>query len=182
MTTVSSLRVQALATDFERTAAELASFVETLSPEEWSTRGKNSPIWSLGADEERSVGVIAAHAASVIAIHAGMLSEALAGRPMLGDGRWEVEGVAVWNASVAAERAAVSPIDVLSELRANSVAALELLGSLDDSVLDRAAADVDRAAVGPFYPTLQTLGQFIDEALTGHLRVHRESLRATVGR
>src|SRR5712691_8003271 len=128
MTTVSSRRVQELAKQFGQTADEFASFVATLTFEEWSLRGKNSPIWSLGADEERSVGVIAYHAASVIGIHSGMLREALAGQPMLGEGRWEVEGVAAWNASVAKDKAGVSLIDVLSELRTNSAAALELLG------------------------------------------------------
>ena len=182
MTTVSSLRVRELATRFEQTADELASLVETLTPEEWSQRGQNSPIWSLGADEERPVGVIAYHAASVIGIHTGMLREALAGRPMLGDGHWDVEGVAAWNASVAQDKAGVSSIDVLSELRTNTATALELLGSLTDMAMDTPAADVDRAAVGPFHPALQTLMQFVNDGLIGHLRVHRESLRATVGR
>ncbi len=182
MTTVSSHRVQGLAKQFDQTVDEFASFVATLTPEEWIRRGKNSPIWSLCADEKRSVGVIAYHAASVIGIHTSMLREALAGRRMLGDGRWEVEGVAEWNASVAQDKAGVSPIDVLSELRTNAAAALDLFASLDDAALDTPATDVDRAAVGPFYPTLRTLGQFIDEAVVGHVRVHRESLRATVGR
>jgi hypothetical protein len=83
---------------------------------------------------------------------------------------------------LAHDQAEVTPIEVLSDLRANVDGALELLGGLDDSDLDRQATAVDRAAVGPFYPTLQTLGQFIDEGLIGHIRVHRESLRATVGR
>ena len=83
---------------------------------------------------------------------------------------------------MAQEKAGLSPVDVLSGLRTNAAAALDLLGSLDDAALDTPATDVVRAAVGPFYPTLQTLGQFIDEALVGHVRVHRESLRATVGR
>lgn len=99
-----------------------------------------------------------------------MLREALAGRPMLGDGRWEVDGVAAWNAAVAQDKAGVSPIEVLSELRSHTGAALELLASLDETALDRPATEVDRAAVGPFYPTLQTLGQFVDEALIGHRR------------
>ena len=87
MNSVSSHRVQDVATRFEQTADELASLIKTLTPEEWSRRGQNSPIWSLGSDEVRPVGVIAYHAASVIGIHTAMLREALAGRPMLGDGR-----------------------------------------------------------------------------------------------
>jgi hypothetical protein len=35
---------------------------------------------------------------------------------MLGDGRWEIEGLAAWNASVAHQRVGVSPIDVLSDV------------------------------------------------------------------
>ena len=90
--------------------------------------------------------------------------------------------MATWNAAVAQDKAGVSPSEVLSDLRNNTAAALELLASLDETALDRPATAVDRAAVGPFHPTLQTLGQFVDEALIGHLRVHRESLRVTLGR
>jgi hypothetical protein len=53
MNGVSSHRVQDVATRLEQTADELASLIKTLTPEEWSRRGQNSPIWSLGADEVR---------------------------------------------------------------------------------------------------------------------------------
>jgi hypothetical protein len=125
--------VQELATRLAQTADELAAFVQMLTPDEWCQRGQNSPIWSLGADEVRPVGMIAYHAASVIGIHTGMLREALAGRPMLGDGRWEVDGVATWNAAVAQDKAGVSPSEVLSDLRNNTAAALELLRSFDNT-------------------------------------------------
>ena len=182
MTTTSSRRAQKLAAEFEAAAEEFGSLVESLTLEEWALRGQNSPIWSLGADEERSVGVIAYHTASVIGIHTVMLREGLAGRPLLGDGRWTVDGVAEWNASVAGGKAAVTPVEVQGELRTNTVAALDLLRSLCDEDLDRRVTDSDRAALGPFHPQLETLGQFIQEGPIGHVRIHRESLRATLGR
>jgi len=100
--------MQELAKQFDQTADEFVSFVATLTPEEWSLRGKNSPIWSLGADEERTVVVIAYHAVRR-RIHNGMRREALVGRRKLGDGRWEMEGVAAWNASVAQDKVGVKP-------------------------------------------------------------------------
>ena len=95
---------------------------------------------------------------------------------MLGD------GVAEWNASVAGGKAAVTPVEVRGELRTKTVAALDLLRSLSDKDLDRRVTDADRAAPGPFDPQLETLGQLIQEGPIGHVRIHRESLRATLGR
>jgi hypothetical protein len=182
MTTSSSSPAQQLGLELQAAVDELSLLVQSVTPDEWARRGENSPIWSLGADEERSVGVIAYHAAQVIGVHTAMVRAALAGQPLLGDGRWEIDGVAQWNASVAKDKQTVTPIEVLGDLMTNSGAALDVLRGMSDADLGRHVTDLDRAAVGPFYPTLQTLGQLVDEGLIGHIKVHRESLRATLGR
>jgi hypothetical protein len=64
---------------------------------------------------------------------------------------------------------------LLTRAANSSVAASRL------AALERPVTDVDHAAPGPFYPEVRTLGQFVDDALIGHVGVHRESLRATVG-
>ena len=122
-----SQRTNALADRLEQGANALAKFAEALTDAEWLIRIPN---------DERTVGVIIHHVASVYPLE---IKLAL----MVADGK-SVEGV-TWdkvdqmNAEHAKQHASVTKEAALMLLRKNSAAAAASIRSLDDADLDEAA-------------------------------------------
>jgi len=183
MAQMATSRAQALAEEFESVVQEFDSFTRTLSQAEWHMRAVNSPIWQLGEDEKRPIAPIAYHTAEVIATHTAMLRDAADGKPLpVPGGRWDIDGVAQWNAAEAEKNANVTQEQVHDLLMTNAATALDVIRGLTDEQLDHQLTDADRDAVGPFNPELYTAGQIIEQCLVGHIRVHLTSFQATVGR
>lgn len=183
MAQMATSRAQALADEFESVVREFDSFTQSLSPQQWTMRAVNSPIWQLGEDERRPIAPIAYHTAEGIAIHTAMLKDAADGKPLpVPGGRWTVDGVAEWNAGEAVKNAGVTQQQVHDVLAANAAAALDVIRGLSDEQLDRRLSEADRAAVGPFNPDLTTAGEIVEQCLMGHVRVHLTSFQATIGR
>lgn len=121
-------RAGALADRIEEGAALLAAFAEGLSEEEWLT--------PVSASDNRSVGVIVHHVASVYPIEIE-LARTIARGEAVTDVTWEA--VAEMNAGHAREQAGLTKADALELLRQNSREAAAAVRAFTDDELDRAA-------------------------------------------
>lgn len=162
-------RAESLAARIEEGAAGLAAFADTLSDAEWRT-----PVAGRGrGGDQRSVGVIVHHVASVYPIEID-LARAIAHGHAVTDVTWE--GVAEMNAKHARDQAGVTKAAALDLLRKNSRQAAEAVRAFTDEELDRAA---------PFSLSFAApvTAQFVveDHALR-HSWHHLARIRAAVGR
>ncbi len=129
-TTEPSGRAESLADRIEEGAAGLAAFADGLSEEEWRT-----PVSESGRDD-RSVGVIVHHVASVYPIEIDLARTIASGKAVT-DVTWKV--VAELNAKHAHDHAAVTKAAALELLRRNSREAATVVRAFTDEELDRAA-------------------------------------------
>ena len=159
-------RAESLADRIEEGAAGLAAFAEGLSEAEWRT-----PM--SGERDQRSVGVIVHHVASVYPIEID-LARAIASGKAVTEVTWEA--VAEMNAKHAADQARVTKTEALDLLRRNSREAAAAVRALSDDELDRAA---------PFSLSFgaPVTAQFVieDHALR-HSWHHLARIRSAVGR
>jgi len=123
-----SRRAESLAARIEEGAAGLAAFAEGLSETEWNTR--------ISATDQRSVGVVVHHVASMYPIEIDVARAVASGRA-ISDVTWEV--VAQLNAKHAQENAQVSKARALELLRQNSREAAAAVRAFTDQDLDNAA-------------------------------------------
>ena len=123
-----SRRAELLAARIEEGAAGLAAFVETITDEEWK-----KPL--LGRDN-RTVGVIVHHVATVYPIEVGAAQKIAKGEPIT-EITWEA--VAQMNAGHAGDNAKATKSEALALLRRNSRAAADAVREFTDEELDRAA-------------------------------------------
>ncbi len=123
-----SRRAESLAARIEEGAAGLAVFAEGLSEAEW-----HRPV---SATDQRSVGVVVHHVASMYPIEIDVAQAIASGRPV-SDVTWEV--VAQLNAKHAQENAQVSKSAALKLLRRNSREAAAAVRAFTDQELDNAA-------------------------------------------
>ena len=123
-----NIRAELLAARIEEGAAGLAAFAEALSDAEWST--------PLSATDQRSVGVVVHHVASMYPIEIDVARTIASGRSV-SDVTWEV--VAQLNGKHAEGNAQVSKPAALELLRQNSREAAAAVRAFTDQDLDSAA-------------------------------------------
>ena len=160
-----SRRAELLAGRIEEGAAGLAAFAEGLSEMEWRT--------PVSASDQRSVGVIVHHVASVYPIEMD-LARAIASGKAVTDVTWEA--VAKLNAQHAREHAEATKTATVELLRRNSREAAAAVRAFTDEMLDQAA---------PFSLSFgaPVTAQFVieDRALR-HSRHHMARIRTAMGR
>jgi hypothetical protein len=122
-----SQRTNALADRLEHGARALAAFASALTDAEWHTRVPK---------DERKVGVIVHHVATMYPLEIQLAQTLAAGKPVAGV-TWDV--VHEMNARHAKEHDAVTKEAALDLLRRNSTAAAAAIRALSDEELDRAA-------------------------------------------
>ena len=119
-------RVETLATRLEQGAAQLATYAENLTPQQWT---------SSIAQEGRCVGVLVHHVAAVYPLETQLAQAIASGQAMTGV-TWEV--VAEMNAKHADEHANPDRTATLTLLRQNSAAAATAIRGMTDEQLDAA--------------------------------------------
>ena len=129
-TTPTTGRAESLADRIEVGAAGLAAFAEGLSEERWRT-----PVPESGRDN-RSVGVIVHHVASVYPIEIDLARTIASGKAVT-DVTWKI--VAELNAKHAHDQAGVTKAAALELLLKNSREAAAAVRAFTDEELDRAA-------------------------------------------
>jgi hypothetical protein len=162
-----SRRAESLAARIEEGAAGLAAFAEGLSDTEWRT-----PV-SAGGRDQRSVGVVVHHVASVYPIEIDLARSIAAGKAVT-DVTWEV--VAEMNAKHARDQAGVTKAAALELLWKNSRQAAATVRAFTDEELDRAA---------PFslsYAAPVTAQFVVEDHALRHSWHHLARIRAAVGR
>ncbi len=159
-----SKRVNALAERIEQGAQALAAFTESLSEPEWQT---------VVPGEERTVGVLIHHVASVYPLEVDLAQTLASGKSIPGV-TWEA--VAQMNAQHAQEHAEVDKQETLKLLRQNGKLAADKVRELTDEELDR-AAPVSLNADAPL--TAQFL---IEDHALRHSFHHLADIRATLNR
>jgi hypothetical protein len=122
-----SRRSDALANRLEEGARALADFASGLTDAEWTTRG---------AKDDRKVGVLVHHVATMYPLEIQLAQALAAGKPVAGV-TWEM--VHDMNAKHARQYDAVTKQEALDLLLKNSTAAATAIRALSDEELDRAA-------------------------------------------
>ena len=122
-----SRRSNALADRLEQGARALADFASSLTDAEWNARGPK---------DERTVGVLVHHVATMYPLEIQLAQALAAGKPVAGV-TWDV--VHEMNAKHAREYDAVTKQEALDLLRKNSTAAAAVIRAFSDEELDRAA-------------------------------------------
>jgi hypothetical protein len=122
-----SKRSNTLADRLEQGARALASFAETLTDAEWQSRIPH---------DNRRVGVVVHHVASMYPLEIQLAQKLAAGEPIVGV-TWDA--VHQINAKHAKENDGVSKEAALDLLRQNSATSAEAIRALSDQQLDRAA-------------------------------------------
>ena len=123
-----SRRAESLAARIEEGATRLLVFAEGLSDAEWRT--------PVSATDQRSVGVVVHHVASMYPLEIDLARAVASGRSV-SDVTWEA--VAQLNAKHTRDNAQVSKSAALELLRRNSREAAAAVGALTDQELDNAA-------------------------------------------
>ncbi len=156
-------QTQAFADEFQANNAEYVVAVSRCSDEEWAR---------IGANDERTVGVIAFHMATVQGGLAGLIESVIAGRPTNAPG--SLEEIDKMNADHARNHANVKQEDVVNALSASGQAFLTQLRWLSEEDLDR--------SVGVLVGNEMTIGQVIQFAVIGHQREHLDSIKSALAR
>jgi hypothetical protein len=156
-------QVQAFAEQFQANNAEYVALVSGCSADEDWNR--------IGANDGRTVGVIAFHMATVQGGLAGLIEAVRAGRPTKAPR--SIEEIDRMNENQARHHANVTKEEVLSALSASGQAFSTQLRFLSDADLDR--------SVGVLVGSELTIGQVIQFAVLGHQREHLDSIREALG-
>lgn len=148
---------------FQANNAEYVAVVSGCSDDDWAR---------AGADDERTVGVIAFHMATVQGGLSGLIGAVVAGKPTNAPG--SIEEIDKMNADHARNHATVDQEEVVNALSASGQAFVTQLRRLSDEDLDR--------SVGVLVGNELTIGQVIQFAVIGHQREHLESIRGALPR
>jgi hypothetical protein len=159
-----SKRANALAARIEQGAAALAAFAENLSDAEWQT---------LVPGEDRTVGVLIHHVASVYPLEVDLARQLAEGTPIAGV-TWDA--VAQMNAQHAHDHATASKGETLERLKLNSRVAADRVRAFTDEELDRAAT-VSLNSDAPL-----TAQFFIEDHALRHSFHHLAAIKATLNR
>jgi hypothetical protein len=158
-------RAESLANRIEEGAAGLAAFAEGVSDAEWRM--------PMSAKDQRTVGVIVHHVASMYPIEVG-LARAVAGGKAAPEVTWEL--VAEINAKHAQEQAGVTKVEALELLRRNSEEAAAAVRTFSDEELDAAAP------VGLSFGAPVTAQFIIEDHALRHSWHHLAGIRRALGR
>ena len=156
-------RANALANRIEEGAEALASFTEKLSPAEWQTVVPN---------DERTVGVLVHHVASMYTIEIDLARALAEGKPIAGI-TYDAD-IAQGNAQHAQEHPSVDQAETVAMLRQNSKVAAERVREFTDEELD-AAATISLNADAPL-----TAQFFIEDHALSHSFHHLANIRAAL--
>lgn len=159
-----SERANALAVRIEQGSENLATFAESLSTAEWQT---------IVPDEQRSVGVLVHHVASVYSLEIDLAQQMASGKPIDGV-TWDA--VAQMNAQHAQEYSTVNQQETIQLLRDNGKLAANRVREFSDEDLDNAVT-VSLNAAAPL--TAQFL---IEDHALRHSFHHLANIKATLGR
>lgn len=157
-------RANALADRLEQGARALADFAGTLSDAEWQMQVPR---------DGRKIGVLVHHVATMYPLEIKLAKTLAGGDPVQGV-TWDV--VAELNAAHAREHDAVTKEAALALLRRNSTAAAEIVRTLTDPELDR-AAPVSLNSDAPL-----TCQFFVEDHALRHSYHHLARIRQAVGR
>ncbi len=157
-----SKRAEALAERIAQGHRELIAFVNTLSEADWRTHCPN---------EDRTVGVLIHHVASVLPAELDLVKVLASGQPITGV---TLEMVDQMNAQHAQEHMHCSRQETLDLLRRNSGLVVGAIRELSDAELDRAAP------VSLHWDAPLTTQYFIEEHPLSHPYHHLASIRAAV--
>jgi hypothetical protein len=158
-----SKRAEALAERIARGHDELIAFVEAHSEADWGTYCPN---------EDRTVGVLVHHVASVLPAELDLIKAVASGRPITGV---TVEIVDQMNAEHAREHANCGREETLDLLRRSSALVVSAVRELDDAELDQAAP------VSLHWDTPVTAQYLIEDHPLSHAYRHLASIRAAIG-
>ena len=161
---MSSNRALELARRFSEANDEVIVFTRDLTDDEWRMPCER---------EGRTVGQVVQHIAAGDRIIAGIVDAMAQGRELPVAARRTAAEGARYNERQAFRFADRSRDDGLRLLRRNGAATDRLIASLTDDQLDRSIPTIE----GPL-----TTAEEIEGGLLGHLRIHFEAVRETVGR
>ncbi|MEA3336780.1 MAG: DinB family protein [Chloroflexota bacterium] len=164
MDAVKSKRANALADRIEQGTGALAAFAEGLSDVEWQV---------IVPGEERSIGVLVHHIASMYPVEIDLARQLAVGKPITGV-TWDA--VDQMNAEHAREHTEVEKQETIALLWKNSRAAAERVRAFTDEELDQAAT-VSLNADAPL-----TAQFFIEDHALRHSFHHLAEMRATLNR
>lgn len=157
-----SKRSDALAERIEQGAETLAAFVEGLSDVQWQT---------IVPNDQRAVGVLVHHVASVYPIEIDLAKAIASGDPISGV-TWDV--INQMNADHAQGHSSISKQETLQLLRNNSKAAAERVRAFSDADLDNAVA-ISLYAHAPL-----TAQFFIEDHALRHSAHHLANIQAVL--
>ncbi|MGH9593001.1 MAG: DinB family protein [Bryobacteraceae bacterium] len=159
-----SNRSEALAGRLEAGAKALAAFAGTLSEKEWHSRVPH---------DERKIGVVVHHVASVYPIEI-QLAQALAGGKEITGVTWDV--IAKMNADHAGQNDAITKEAALALLAKNSAEAAAAIRAFGDKDLDNAAT------ISLYGDAPLTCQFFLEDHAVRHSYHHLAKVRSAVGR
>jgi hypothetical protein len=157
-----SKRAEALAERIAQGHRELIVFIEGLPPAAWHAYCQN---------EERTVGVIVHHVASVLPTELDLVQVLASGQAITGV---TVELVDQMNAQHAQEHANCELQETLDLLRHNSARVVSAIRELSDAELDRAAP------VSLHWDAPLTTQYFIEDHPLGHAYHHLATIKAAM--
>lgn len=163
-------RAEELANEFQHVYTEFAELASSLSPDEWQKVAANSPLFRMGVEETRSVGVVVHHVASSMPAIAETIRRLAAGEELPAMQPADIDRV---NAMHAAANPAPDQPRTVALVREHGSQAAALVRSLSDEALNRSG----RTVIGPC-----SARDYVRRVLIGHLDWHRDSLKATVQR
>ncbi|HEY8840980.1 MAG TPA: DinB family protein [Candidatus Dormibacteraeota bacterium] len=166
MSETSMSRSETLAGQFEASLGNFIGVVESLTSEQWRTRGRNTPGMRINdEDEARPLGVIAHHVAVNLNVIMGRIQAAILDQPVP---PLDIKGT---NARHANEYADTTKAEVLTLLRASGDQIAKDLRSITDEKLD-VAKELPSGKM--------TVQQRIERVLIGHIQGHQGSIEATI--
>lgn len=161
-------RAEDLAAELEGSYTTFATYLESLSADQWRRPAANHPEIVAGEDERRPVGVIAHHVGDTVPMFAERARRIATGEPLDPITLAEMDAA---NARHAAVHTKPDQAETLAMLRDNVERASEMIRELSDEDLDRpGAGDLSR----------WTAEQLIRRVLIGHVTWHEGSIRATL--
>ncbi len=158
-----SKRAEALADRIAQGHRQLAALAKTLSEAEWRT---------YCADEDRTVGVVIHHVASMLPAELDLVRVLASGQPITGVTLDMVNRI---NAEHAQAHGECSQQEALDLLQRNSALVVSAVRELTDEELDRAAP------VSLHWNAPLTTQYFIEDHPLGHAYQHLASIQAALG-
>src|SRR6186997_1054481 len=156
-------RSNALAERLEKGAQALAALASSLNPEQWQTRLPH---------DNRKVGVVVHHVASVYPIEIQLAQGLGKGEPMVGV-TWD--GINEMNAGHAKDNDTCTKEDTLALLKRNSADAAAAIRNLSD-------AELDSAALASLYAHAPLTSQFfLEDHAVRHSYHHLARIKAALG-